>query len=39
MRPDNHVAWRSLKSVDDPAATLADALARTLKPRVPEPTA
>jgi 2,4-dichlorophenol 6-monooxygenase len=39
VRPDNHVAWRSLKSVDDPAATLADALARTLKPRVPEPTA
>ncbi|TDB97373.1 FAD-dependent monooxygenase [Actinomadura sp. 7K534] len=30
VRPDNHVAWRSMGAGDDPAGALADAISRVL---------
>jgi 2,4-dichlorophenol 6-monooxygenase len=30
VRPDNHVAWRSMNGSDDPAGVLADAISRVL---------
>ncbi|QES39623.1 aromatic ring hydroxylase [Streptomyces venezuelae] len=34
VRPDNHVAWRSMGAADNPAQLLANAFSRILEPRI-----